>query len=258
MASATLPALGAMTAAFNDRKIPFELALGIALVVEVALVAGLAYWASRPQPLPAKPKVIAVHMVAPPPKPAPPPPPKPVVQPRPKPTPKPPPPIHHPVIHHHVTPKPVPKPPPAPPPIAVPPPPTPTPAPVVPAPVVPPPAPPAPKPPPPAPAPPAPPPEVDTGIAPYGAGARTLIQNHLQIGPLIKRLGLQGTVTVSFRVKPGGGAPYDIQIVSGSGNPLIRKAAMSAIKATSFPPYRKDMPQRALKFTVPIQISTDN
>lgn len=250
MASATLPNAGRHPSGPRDWKIPFEYALGAALLIEIGLVAALAYWSSRP-PAPTKPpKVIAVHMVAPPPKPKPPPP-KPVVPP--KPTPKPPPPVHH------VVPKPVPAPVPKP---VTPPPPPPAPAPIatpvpppVPTPVVPP-APPPPPPPPPAPAP-VTPPEVTTGIGPYGTGARSLIHGKIHISALIKRLGLQGTVTVSFKVAPTGGAPYDITIVGGSQNPLLRKAAMDAINSTSFPPYTSDMPQRPLKFTVPIKITAE-
>ena len=185
-------------------------------------------------------------MIAPPPKPKPPPP-KPVVVP--KPAPKPPPPVHHVVQKPVPVPKPVTPqpPPPAPVPIATPvPPPVPTPV-----------VPPAPPPPPPPPPAPVTPPEVTTGIGPYGTGARSLIHSQIHISALIKRLGLQGTVTVSFKVKPGGGAPYDITIVGGSDNPLLRKAAMDAINSTSFPPYTNDMPQRPLKFTVPIKITAD-
>lgn len=84
-----------------------------------------------------------------------------------------------------------------------------------------------------------------------------MIQGNLQITPLIKRLGLEGKVTVSFRVPTAGGKPYDVKIVGGSQNPLIRKAALAAINSTTFPAYRKDMPQRPLKFTVPIEITQD-
>lgn len=260
MSSAILPAPGGLSPVLNDRKIRFEYAVGMALLIEIALVAVLAYWSSQASPPAPQPKVIAVHMLAPPPAPvvpqppapAVPQPPKPVV--RPLPTPKPPP-VHHQVVHHHVpAPKPVTPPPVAPPiatPVATP---QQIPAPVVPTPVTPPP--PVQHTPPPPPAPVAPP-EVDTGIAPYGAGARGLIQGQLHITALIKRLGLHGTVTVSFKVAPSGGKPYAIAIVGGSQNPLIRKAALDAINASTFPPYTHDMPQRPLKFTVPIEITAE-
>jgi protein TonB len=251
MASATLPLASHPHPGPRDWKIPFEYALGAALLIEIGLVAALAYWSSRPEPPTKPPKVIAVRMIAPPPKPKPPPP-KPVVVP--KPTPKPPPPVHH-VVHRPVpTPKPAAPPPPPPPPPAPAPIATPVPPPV-PTPVVP--APPPPAPPPPLAPTPVAPPEVTTGIGPYGTGARSLIHGQIHISALIKRLGLEGTVTVSFKVKPSGGSPYDITIVGGSQNPLLRKAAMEAINSTSFPPYTHDMPQRPLKFTVPIKITAD-
>lgn len=249
MSSAILSAPGGMLPVLNDQKIRFEYAVGVALLLEIVLVAVLAYWSSRAAPPVAQPKVIAVYMLAPPPKPVVPTPPKPVV--RPQPTPKPPP-IRHQVVQHHApTPKPAPVAPPIATPTATP---QQTPMPVAPTPVTPPP--PVQHTPPPPPAPVAPP-EVDTGIGPYGAGARSLIQSQLHITALIKRLGLQGTVTISFKLTPSGGKPYAIAIVGGSQNPLIRKAALDAINAATFPPYTHDMPQRPLKFTVPIKITAE-
>ncbi|MBN6740417.1 TonB family protein, partial [Acidithiobacillus sp. MC6.1] len=107
---------------------------------------------------------------------------------------------------------------------------------------------------PPIPAPPAPAP-VYSGIGAYGSGARSLVKRNLRIPAIIKRLHLHGTVVVSFRVPPGGGKAFTVRVVGGAGNPLIRRAALRALRATSFPAYTRSMPNKALTFTVPIEIS---
>ncbi|WP_176712653.1 energy transducer TonB, partial [Acidithiobacillus ferrivorans] len=115
-----------------------------------------------------------------------------------------------------------------------------------------PPAPVTPPPPTPAPAPPAP---VYSGIGAYGSGARSQVKRNLRISAIIKRLHLHGTVVVSFRVSPGGGKAFTVRVVGGTSNPLIRRAALRALSATAFPAYTSTMPNKALTFTVPIEIS---
>ncbi|QQD73860.1 energy transducer TonB [Acidithiobacillus ferrivorans] len=221
----------------GDRNPHFKYAVLAAVLVEVGIVAGLLSMPrTPPAPKPVK-KVVSVHMVTlpPPPPPAPkvippkPAPPRPTVPPRP-------------VVHR---PAPVPIQPPAPPqpPVVHRPPP---PVPVPPIPVTP--------PSPPIPAPPAPAP-VYSGIGAYGSGARSLVKQNLRIPAIIKRLHLHGTVVVSFRVPPGGGKAFKMRVVGGTGNPLIRRAALRALSATSFPVYTRTMPNKALTFTVPIEIS---
>ncbi len=230
----------------GDRSPHFKYAVLAAVLVEAGIVAGLLSMPrTPPAPKPVK-KVVSVHMVTLPP----PPPPAPKVVP-PKPAPPRPTVPPRPVVHR---PAPVPIQPPAPPqpPVVHRPPP---PVPVPPAPVTPPPpmhVPAAPPPPMPTPAPPAP---VYSGIGAYGSGARSLVKRNLRIPAVIKRLHLHGTVVVSFRVPPGGGKAFMVRVVGGTGNPLIRRAALRALSATSFPAYTRSMPNKALTFTVPIEIS---
>ncbi|MDR7926783.1 TonB family protein [Acidithiobacillus thiooxidans] len=216
----------------------FKYAALAALLVEVGIIVALMSMPQAPhEPKPVH-KVVSVHMVTLPP----PPPPMPKVIP-PKPVPPKPVVLPRPVVHR---PAPAPIQPPAPPqpPVVHAPPPPPTPAP----PITPPP------PPVPTPVPPAPAPVVYSGIGAYGSGARSLVKQNLQISAIIKRLHLHGTVTVSFKVAPSGGTAYGIHIVSGTDNPLIRRAALRALRATSFPAYTPTMPHKALSFTVPIEI----
>lgn len=221
----------------GDRSPHFKYAVLAAVLVEVGIVAGLLSMPrTPPAPKPVK-KVVSVHMVTLPP----PPPPAPKVVP-PKPAPPRPTVPPRPVVHR---PAPVPIQPPAPPqpPVVHRPPP---PVPVPPIPVTP--------PSPPIPAPPAPAP-VYSGIGAYGSGARSLVKRNLRISAIIKRLHLHGTVVVSFSVSPGGGKAFTVRVVGGTGNPLIRRAALRALSATSFPAYTRSMPNKALTFTVPIEIS---
>ncbi|MBU2856733.1 energy transducer TonB [Acidithiobacillus ferrooxidans] len=202
-----------------------------ALAVEIALVAGLIL-ITHDQPTPKQPpKVISVKIVHLPP---PPPPPPPKV----KPVPHPPKPVKIPVpVVHRPAPLPVKPPtPPTPPPppkqvVKTPPPPVKTP----------------PPPPPPAP--------VYSGVGAYGSGARSQVRNHVHVSAIIKRLGLHGTVVVSFQLGPTGGKAKDVHVVGGSHNPLLRKAALAAVSNSTFPAFTSHMPPHTLSFTVPIDIS---
>lgn len=215
----------------------FKYAVIAAALVELGVVYGLMSIPHAPPVHKTVRKVVSVHMVRLPPPPPPQPkfvppkpvPPKPVVRPMPVP-----------VVHR---PAPIPIQPPTPPtpPVVHSPPPRP-------APLTPPPAPPA------VPTA-APAPMVYSGIGAYGSGARSLVKQNLHISAIIKRLHLHGTVTVAFKVSPSGGTAFGIHIVGGSDNPLIRRAAIRALRATSFPPYTNTMPHKALTFRVPIEIS---
>lgn len=92
----------------------------------------------------------------------------------------------------------------------------------------------------------------------YAAALHVLIQNHVVVGRMVKQLQLSGTVMVSFRLRPGGGAAFDIHANGGSSNPLLVKDALSTVEALSFPAFSKGMPQHALTFVVPIEIKTES
>lgn len=217
----------------NNRS--FRFALIAALGVEIALVAGLVFFSEHHVTPTPKPKVISVQMVHLPP----PPPPKPVVKPKPTP-PKPTPPV--PVVHR-----------PAPLPIRPPVPPAP-PKPVLQKPTPPAPTPPPPVTPPPVKVPPSPAPAY-SGVRAYGSSARSLVKQNVHIGGLIKRMHYTGRVMVSFQLSPQGGKAENVHIVGGSGNPLIRKAALRAVENSTFPAFTSHMPPHTLTFTVPIDIS---
>lgn len=213
---------------YQGQSKSFRYAVISALAVEVALVAGLILL-SHDHVKPKKPpKVISVRIVHIPP---PPPPPKPKV----KPVPHPPKPVKIPIpVVHHPAPLPVKPPtPPAPPP---------PPKQVVKTPPV--------KTPPPPP----PPAPVYSGVGAYGSGARSQVRNHVHVSAIIKRLGLKGTVMVSFKLDPSGGKARDVQVVGGSQNPLLRKAAVAAVTDSTFPAFTSHMPPHTLSFTVPIDI----
>lgn len=225
----------------GNREPQFKYALIAAVLVEFGLLA--AFELAPRAPVPPKPvhKVMAVRMVHLPP----PPPPTPKIIP---PKPMPPKPVARPLpvpVVHRPAPIPIQPPtPPAPPVVHSPPPrpvtpPTPPPPPVPPTPVS-----------------PAPAPVVYSGIGAYGSGARSLVKQNLHIPAIVKRLHLHGTVTVSFQVAPTGGPAFNIHVVGGTDNPLIRRAALRAIRETSFPAYTAHMPNKALSFTVPVEITT--
>lgn len=216
----------------------FKYAALAAILLEMGIIVALMSMPQAPnEPKPVH-KVVSVHMVTLPP----PTPPMPKVIP-PKPVPPKPVVLPRPVVHRPAPALIQPSAPPQPPVAVAPPPPIPAP------PITPPPL------PVPTPAPPAPAPVVYSGIGAYGSGARSLVKQNLQISAIIKRLHMHGTVTLSFKVAPSGGSAYGIYIDGGTNNPLIRRAAIRALKATSFPAYTATMPHKALSFTVPIEIS---
>ncbi len=216
---------------YQGQSSSFRYAIIGALAIEIALVAGLVLYPSSKHPIKKPPQAISVKMVHLPP---PPPPPKPKI----KPIPHPPKPVKVPVpVVHRPAPLPVKPPiPPTPPPpppkrvvksptVKTPPPPTPPPAPVY------------------------------SGIGAYGSGARSVVRGNVHVSAIIKRLGLTGTVIVSFALGPSGGQAMDVHVVGGSRNPLIRKAAVKAVESSTFPAFTSHMPPRTLTFTVPIDIS---
>lgn len=92
----------------------------------------------------------------------------------------------------------------------------------------------------------------------YAAALHVLLQNHVVVSRMVRQLKLSGTVLVAFKLNPGGGGAFDIQVRGGSSNPLLVKDALATVKALSFPPFRKGMPGHALTFVVPIEIRTES
>lgn len=230
----------------DELGLPRATAAGLALV---GLIAAGALYAARHLPRYRTPITPAttVHLVRlapplplppqpvqppPPPLPAPPPPVPPPPQPQPKPLPPPPAPSPMPppkplpnVVHHPPPPRPAPKPHP----IAHP---APRPAP---------PPPPKTKPPPPQPA---------FDFAQYAASLRGPLQREVHVTQTMRMLGVRGIAFIEFTLAPDGRL-LSARLYRSSGNPLIDRAALDAVRQHHFPPF----PGAADKtFAVPIQI----
>ena len=202
----------------------------LASILLVTLVVGGIIYAGTHLPKPPKPiiPVTEVHMVQlpkpPPPKPLPKPPPPPPPIPVPKP-------IPHPIIHHPVPVKtkiPVPavkhviihrKPPPK-------------------------------KPPPPPPPVPQPPPQPAFNAAAYGSAVRGPIERLVHVSRAMRMLKLQGTAYIEFELMPNGHLMF-AKIYRSSGNPLIDKAALSAVERNSYRPFPGTAPK---VWAVPIEV----
>jgi len=226
-----------------------ELGLPRATLLAALMVTGLAgslcvWFATRPTPQPAAPQIqVTQATLTTLPRPTPPPPPKVVPPPKPipavipKPPPvqskiavatKPPPPVHHefkpvphPVINH------------APPP--------PTPAPSSPAPTS---------------SAPQAPAEPTSGIGPYGNGIYNIIQANQSVPPALAQLGVSGTAYITLTVAPDGHVISAV-VAKSSGVPLIDQTALDHAEHATYPPFNSEMPDKPLKFTVPVQISPD-
>ncbi|HET9148698.1 MAG TPA: energy transducer TonB [Acetobacteraceae bacterium] len=227
--------------------VPDELGMPRASAASVALVAliggGLIYASLHLRPEKPKVQVTTIHMVElpkpPPPKPlpVPPPPVPPPPIPIPKPVPKPiihhpvpvktkiPVPVKHVVIHHPVPVKRIPPPPvkhvvvqhrPPPPPV------------------------------------PQPPPQPAFNFQAYASSLRGPIQSLVHVSQAMRMLHLQGTAYILFELTPDGRLVF-AKVYRSSGNPLIDKAALSAVERMNFVRYR--FPGTAPKqFALPIEI----
>lgn len=240
--SAVLPQGPAAWHEPNDGK-RWPVATLAALLLEIALIAAVAWWSSRPAPPPPPPPIQIVleapkpapKTVAPPvPKPPEPKPiPKPVVKPQPKP------------IVHNVQPKPVQPPPqqPAPEPtpkVQAPPAPAPDTHPAMPV------AAPTPPAPPPPPAPPAP--DVASIKATFEAELRSAIQAAVHYPQAARLMQLTGKTLVGFDFRDG--VASNLRVVTSSGADLLDKAAMDAVRNAPYPATPKELQGKTLAFTI--------
>ncbi len=209
----------------------------LALVLESAALAALAWFLSRPAPPPPPqpieitlsrpkpaPKVVAPK--PPPPKPKPPPP-RPKPQPRPRP---------HPIVHPH----PRPLPPPPQPRIQPPPAPLPSAQPAMPV------APPPPPPPPPR----TPPPKPDTAALrlSFEALLREAIQDAVHYPESARLMRVEGRALVSFRFLDG--RVNRVRIVRSSDVPALDQAALQAVRKAPYPPAPAALAGRAMSFVI--------
>jgi protein TonB len=231
----------------RDRFLP---ALGVAILVEAALIAAfmhvpppaaavraahprtvkiqmLAPPAPKPKPLPPPPKPVPPPP-QPVPKPPPPPPPNPVARPLPRPVPiRKPRPLPHPA--HRVIHRPMRKPRPLPP---------------VEHPLQP-------------PAPPAPAvsaAEQANAAELYAATLRGRVQANTQVPEAVAMMHLSGVATLRIELAPSGQL-MAVSILRSSGIPPIDRAAMASVRATSFPPFPAKMPRHPMIFTLRVRLN---
>ncbi len=224
----------------------FSYALAGAFVLEVALVAIVAFWPhSRPRVV--RPSSIAVQMVSLP-TPVPP-------QPRLRPV-TPPPVVHkippkpmvtktrvHEVVPRPVKPKVLPKPVPVVPPHR--------PAPVVrPHKIV------SVKPQKPAPAAHPSPQRLASLMSRYVGLVRPMIQGHLHVPAMLKVMGLSGHSTIEFRLSPRGRLLW-AKVLVPSRIRAVNGAALDAVEYNHYPPFLKHMPKRDTTFEIVVHISGD-
>ncbi|MCF3945209.1 MULTISPECIES: energy transducer TonB [Acidiphilium] len=95
------------------------------------------------------------------------------------------------------------------------------------------------KPPPPLkkpPPPPAPPPAPAYNFQAYAAGLRAPIQHLVHVSRAMRMLKLRGTAYIEFTLTPSGQL-ISASLYRSSGNPLIDKAALAAVRRMHFPPF---------------------
>lgn len=215
----------------------WPLATGVALLLEAALLAALAWYAAQPAPKPPPPMVIS--LVQPRPLPTPPAPKPPPPRPKPRPRPHPQPRVHHPVRppRHVLPPPPQPR---------IQPPPAPLPATRPAMPVAPPP------PPPPKPA----KPDPEAVKFSFEAALREAIQATVHFPEAARLMHLQGRTLVRFTFRDGHvGA---IRVVTSSGVPPLDQAAIAAVRNAPCPSTPAALAGRALSFEIWVRFHLDS
>ncbi len=234
--SATLPSHAAREPGEGRR---WATATALALLIELLVLAALAWWSSRPAPPPPpQPVEITLTQPKPPPKvvtPKPPPPkPKPKVLPKPKPRV-----VHH-VVHH--------PPPPAPPKPRIQPPPTPAPATRPTMPVAPPPPPPPPRKPPKA--------DVAALRMSFEALLREAVQDAVHYPESARLMQVEGRTLVGFTFIDG--RVSQVHVVKSSGVPSLDSAALRAVRTAPYPQPPAALAGHALSFVIWVRFHLSN
>ncbi|HQT61959.1 MAG TPA: energy transducer TonB [Acidiphilium sp.] len=95
-----------------------------------------------------------------------------------------------------------------------------------------------------------PPPQPAFDFAQYAASLRAPLQREVHVTQTMRMLGVRGIAFIEFTLAPDGKL-LSARIYRSSGNPLIDRAALDAVRQHHFPPF----PGTADKsFAVPIQI----
>ena len=211
----------------------WPLATALALLLEAALLAALAWYAAQPAPKPPPP--LQITLVQPKPL-AKPPAPKPLpAKPKPKPLPR---------VHHQAHPRPLPTPPR--PRIQPPPPPLPQARPAMPL------TPPPPPPPPPKPV----APDLAAVKLGFEGALREAIQAAVRYPEAARLMRLQGRTLVRFAFRDGHASA--IRVATSSGIPPLDEAAIAAVRNAPYPPTPAALAGRALTFEIWVRFHLDS
>ncbi len=95
-----------------------------------------------------------------------------------------------------------------------------------------------------------PPPQPAFDFAQYAAGLRGPLQREVHVTQTMRMLGVNGTAFIEFTLAPNGKL-LSAQVYRSSGNPLIDRAALDAVRHHRFPPFPGTEDKT---FAVPIEI----
>jgi protein TonB len=92
-----------------------------------------------------------------------------------------------------------------------------------------------------------------SALADYIRAVRSGIERHKRYPLGAARIGIEGTVTVSFVLDERGNL-LDRRVASGSGHPVLDEAALAAVGDSSpFPPFPEGIHRETLLFRLPIR-----
>lgn len=105
-----------------------------------------------------------------------------------------------------------------------------------------------------------PPPAIPAGntasaLARYTALLHAAIQSGLRVPGMVRAMRLRGIATVIFRLTPSGQLLW-ARLARSSGIPPIDNAALAKVKSSGYPPFPRSLPQQDTTFKIAVRLDT--
>lgn len=88
----------------------------------------------------------------------------------------------------------------------------------------------------------------------YTAVLNAAVQSGLRVTGMVRAMRLHGVASVMFKLTPAGRLVW-AKLARSSGIPPIDEAAVARVRATVYPPFPADLPQRDLTFQIEVKLS---
>ncbi len=92
-------------------------------------------------------------------------------------------------------------------------------------------------------------------LARYTARLHAAIQSGLRVPGMVRAMRLRGIATVIFRLTPSGQLLW-AKLAHSSGIPPIDNAALAKVKSSRYPPFPRGLPQQDTTFKIAVRLDT--